>query len=369
MRRGAALAVAVLALGLNASADASARTRATDRASRALNARVIGTFAMTARVTVAANVRGEHPGQVLVRDWKIVASRCAGSVCGLLRLDRERSDHRHDHLTLRRIATGRYAGLGVFYAALKCYGRVYGRGSRVPYRVTLTVEGVTTVEGIAFARRIAATYYNTARSDRTPCPLGPSHDAARYRGQASSPLPSPPTASFSVGINAVTDTASFRDTSRPGIDGARIVAREWDFGDPASGTLNGSTLPAPPHRFSAPGAYTVSLTVRDSNGLSSTSTSVVTAPGPPSAGFAFAVTPLTTTVTFSDQSQAGIGGAPIVSWSWQFGDPSSGVTNQSTLQNPSHAYSQPGTYQVTLTVTDVNGRSAAATEQVAVPPP
>ncbi len=36
-----------------------------------------------------------------------------------------------------------------------------------------------------------------------------------------------------------------------------------------------------------------------------------------------------------------------VSWLWDFGDPASGANNNSTLQNPTHLYTIPGTYTVT----------------------
>ena len=37
-------------------------------------------------------------------------------------------------------------------------------------------------------------------------------------------------------------------------------------------------------------------------------------------------------------------------WSWNFGDPASGSTNTSSLQNPTHIYSAPGTYTACLTI-------------------
>lgn len=40
---------------------------------------------------------------------------------------------------------------------------------------------------------------------------------------------------------------------------------------------------------------------------------------------------------------------------WNFGDPGSGVNNSSTLQNPVHLYSAPGTYDVLLSTVDSSG--------------
>lgn len=55
-------------------------------------------------------------------------------------------------------------------------------------------------------------------------------------------------------------------------------------------------------------------------------------------------------VSFTDNSTSQ---DPITSWSWNFGDGST-----STQQNPTHTYSNPGTYSVTLTATNNCGNSA-----------
>ena len=39
-------------------------------------------------------------------------------------------------------------------------------------------------------------------------------------------------------------------------------------------------------------------------------------------------------------------------WAWDFGDPSSGANNTSTLQNPTHVFATAGSYNVTLTTPD-----------------
>lgn len=355
-------AVAVAALG--AASDAAVPARKHHRP-RGLNARVIGTFQMVAHVTVASNVRGERVGQVLHRTWRIVPEHCRQNVCQSLRLDRERSAKRHDHLTLRRAGKGYYVGRGVFYVGLRCQGRVYRFGSRVPFTITLTIKRVTRVQGIAFARSISATYSNPARSDSTPCPLAPSHDAGRYTG--TTPVPTAPVASFASVVDALRDSASFSDTSAQGRGGAGIVAVLWSFGDPASGATNSSTLPDPSHQFSAPGTYQVSLTVLDENGLSSTSTQSVTAPGPPHAAFTPIEGGVSAAYYFADGSTTGIGGAPIVAWAWDFGDPNSGAANTSTLDDPTHTFTAPGEYTVTLTILDANGYTDTTTQIVSYP--
>jgi gliding motility-associated-like protein len=58
-------------------------------------------------------------------------------------------------------------------------------------------------------------------------------------------------------------------------------------------------------------------------------------------------------ISFTDQSTTSTG--TITTWAWDFADPGSGANNTSTLQNPSHVFTQPGTYNISLTVTTSNG--------------
>jgi len=80
-------------------------------------------------------------------------------------------------------------------------------------------------------------------------------------------------------------------------------------------------------------------------------------PTPPSADFSWSQQAGTQTVAFSDSST----GAPS-GWSWAFGDGSS-----STSQNPSHAYTTAGDYQVSLTASN-GGGSSTVTRTVHVDP-
>ncbi|MHB0857143.1 MAG: DUF7507 domain-containing protein [Anaerolineae bacterium] len=122
----------------------------------------------------------------------------------------------------------------------------------------------------------------------------------------------------------------------------------WSFGDTST-----STLQNPTHTYTAPGAYTVTLTVTDVATRTSSFTGTVAVNPPPVASFTAAPTagcaPLT--AQFTNTSVPGTpGGGAIVGWQWSFGDGGS-----STSQNPIHTFASAGTYTVTLQTTDANG--------------
>jgi hypothetical protein len=243
-------------------------------------ARVQGRFAMRAHVTLAVGVPGEHRGERLRRTWRIRPADCRRDVCRTLRLRRNLSAGRTERVTLHRHRNGTYLGRGEFFVALSCRGRVYRHGSRAHFTIRLRVTATRTLGGIRFARRLAATYNNTSRTDSTPCTLGEIQDSARYAGRLRGGTPTPPRASFSPQITARGPVA-FVDTSRPGSGPGRLVASwRWSFGDPASGAANRSRRPAPDHTFSGPGHYRVRLTVTDAAGLRATvaRTVVIAAP-------------------------------------------------------------------------------------------
>lgn len=119
----------------------------------------------------------------------------------------------------------------------------------------------------------------------------------------------------------------------------------WDFGD---GTT--STERNPSHRFPALGTYTVRLTV--TNGDCSHTTTLTVRPTQLVPEF---TTSATTTchgapVVFTP---VGIPAALTSSLTWDFGN---GVRSTAAGANPiSYAYPQPGTYNVKLITTDING--------------
>lgn len=82
-----------------------------------------------------------------------------------------------------------------------------------------------------------------------------------------------------------------------------------------------------------------------------------TSNGDPVAGFSYSANQLN--VDFTDSSSDSDG--TITSRSWNFGD-----GNSSSATNPSHIYASSGTYSVSLTVTDNDGKSDTATQNVTV---
>ena len=153
------------------------------------NAEVRGAFEMRGVITNALNVNGEKPGEHVRRRWVIHPVECVGSVCSVLRVVRNRGAGRQQYVLLHRVAAGEYLGNGAFWVALECLGRTYRLGSRAPYTITLRVTRRQLIGNVWYATSVRATYENYARTDGTPCPLGPSSDAARYDGTISSRLP------------------------------------------------------------------------------------------------------------------------------------------------------------------------------------
>jgi PKD repeat protein len=122
----------------------------------------------------------------------------------------------------------------------------------------------------------------------------------------------------------------------------------WSFGDASN-----STDQDPVHSYALPGLYTVSLTIIDTDNETSLSTLVkyinVTLALNPRATFSVNATSI-----IAGQSIAftfdGFVGNPPSTFSWHFGD---GSTSNST--NPVHKYLTLGTFNASLTVTDLFG--------------
>ena len=198
-------------------------------------------------------------------------------------------------------------------------------------------------------------------------PVGDNIDNARGQLVTIALLgPEVPTASFTflpnppaVGIDATFDASG---TKLAGAACGAICSYTWDFGDGSSAT--GSMVV---HTFNTAGVQNVTLTVGAPGGTSNSATRsfVIGAPSAPTA--AFTVTPSSPTATqqaiFNASSSSVGAGATIVQYLWDFGD---ATTAQSTAPITTKTYAAPGTYIVTLTVTDSMGRTATTTATVTV---
>lgn len=145
----------------------------------------------------------------------------------------------------------------------------------------------------------------------------------------------PPAPGFAVSPDEL--TVSFTDTSA-----LAPTSWLWTFGDGST-----STQQSPAHTYSSPGTYEVCLTASSLCGSSTHCESITidcAAPGP-----AFSTQPDGLAVQFSDQSTNGPS-----SWFWTFGNGSS-----ATGPNPTHTFSQPGTYTVCLQAASVCGSNTA----------
>ncbi len=121
----------------------------------------------------------------------------------------------------------------------------------------------------------------------------------------------------------------------------------WNFGDG-----NTSTASNPVHNYSSPGFYSVTLTASNTCG-SATFTAVVTAGQLPQAGFGQSTQEgcAPVAVQFNDQSS---GSYSSRQWSFPGGNPSISTAATQTV-----IYSQPGTYDVTLTLNGPLGPSTS----------
>jgi gliding motility-associated-like protein len=136
------------------------------------------------------------------------------------------------------------------------------------------------------------------------------------------------------------DTISFTDLSitTPGA----LIGWQWDFGDGTTAALQN-----PQHVFTDTGAITVTLIV--SNNRCEDSLKQVLQVKPPVALFNYKVNCNTGQVTFKDSSLVNPALIPLT-YLWQMGDP---ANTQFTVQNPPpFLYPGPGTYNVSLTVTN-----------------
>jgi gliding motility-associated-like protein len=154
----------------------------------------------------------------------------------------------------------------------------------------------------------------------------------------------------------------FDDSSYVFTAGTPITTYQWNFGDGSPvQTVSTDTVS---HIYGAIGNYSVTLTITDAHGCSSTVTKPnyvhVTRPAPtfspdaflcPDDNTIFSVTPGVLTAGYSV--------------TWNFGDGSPSITNPN-VSSQSHIYTLNGNYTISVTVTDANGCDSTVSKNVYV---
>jgi hypothetical protein len=74
-------------------------------------------------------------------------------------------------------------GSSLFYAPLRCTGRIYRPGQVVPFEITVQITATAPSATGIVASAISATYVNRSRLNLTPCIGVLGHDSARFSGQ------------------------------------------------------------------------------------------------------------------------------------------------------------------------------------------
>ena len=174
-----------------------------------------------------------------------------------------------------------------------------------------------------------------------------------------------PGSSFTVSA-PVCETKTVTFTSTSVANAGSITSWNWNLGD---GTLLNLGNGAPfPHVYATTGTYTSTLSVQTNKGCKSgVATHTVVVHAQPTPNFILPGVCLSDAFAqFLDSSYIADGTDSSFTYLWNFGDPTSGFQNTSTLKNPVHRYLAAAIYTVTLTVTSSSGCSATKSKQLSV---
>ncbi|MFN3404690.1 MAG: PKD domain-containing protein [Cytophagaceae bacterium] len=169
------------------------------------------------------------------------------------------------------------------------------------------------------------------------------------------------------------DETQFIDKSFTGL--GNIIKWSWNFGDPASGANNTSTLQNPTHTFTAVKSYQVKLTVEDDKGCVQSYTQILKVCDIPQPDFYQLDSCQYKFVPLRDNSKSSCG---IIGYTvnWGNGIISTGPFYPPTFSpyypgNPYYyvsmnIYTNPGTYDVTLTLKNENGCVRSVTKPIII---
>lgn len=176
-------------------------------------------------------------------------------------------------------------------------------------------------------------------------------DASYTYSVNSFPVPVP---YFTVENSCFNVTSQFNNTST--ILYGNIQANSWDFGDG-----NTSSSVSPTNLYVADGSYNVQLITTSDQGCVDSITQTININPLPVADFSFTDTCQGVVVTFNDLSS--VSSSNIVQWNWDFGG-----DGNATVANPTHTFTQPGTFNVQLRVETDSTCADSITYQVTAHP-
>jgi PKD repeat protein len=157
--------------------------------------------------------------------------------------------------------------------------------------------------------------------------------------------------SYSPSSPMISQIVTYTATTSGGVGASSFT---WSFGDGSSSTANPAT-----HTYTS-GSFRVTVTATDSDGVRATSSQTVIVAAALDASFTYGPTSpqLGQSVSFAGSAS---GGSSPYGYSWSFGDGSIGTGLQ-----VAHIFTIDGTYQVTLTVTDSQGKTATTIEPLVI---
>jgi PKD repeat protein len=177
---------------------------------------------------------------------------------------------------------------------------------------------------------------------------------------------SPPKAGFGYqpAVPAELETVSFNASSSADLDGT-ITGYNWNFGD--GNMASGMVVE---HAYIANGTYRVTLIVTDDDGGTDSFVQNITVTKynpPPVPSFVYSPQEPTTTDYVEFDASGSFDAAPgqIRRYEWSWGD---GTSIMLSMPRTSHRFLLPGTYNVTLTVTDDLGAKGRKSADLTVTP-
>jgi PKD repeat protein len=227
----------------------------------------------------------------------------------------------------------------------------------VTYTSPLVTDGSSHVVAVS-ATPVGTNYANNATPRSVQIRLVPTGGVPPVNDLVAgfSVTPEQPTIAESALFNA----SACATTDQTGCTRGSIVGYAWDFGDGSTGSGQVTS-----HIFNRAGNYAVTLTVTGGIGQTTSTTQIVQvqAGTPPTANFVFSPTSPVAgqDVYFNGGSSTAGTGRTIVTYQWDFGP--GGALFGSLVK---YAFAAPGTYVITLTVTDDIGQKGTKSTNVTI---